>query len=509
MKTININSISIILLTIVFISPLLAQTLPPGKVTNIGKPINSEFDDFSPSLTADGKIMVFNSKRGKQYQDIYISTFENGKWTEPQPMNELNSPYNDETPFITPDGAFLFFASDRDGSFEMPANSSGQIKVSFDLYVSENINGQWRIPIKVPGGVNTRHHERSPSLSADSQTLFFSQWPFGDAEKAQIVMAAYRDGEFVNPEIMPAPVNIGAQDAGFVPSPDGKGFYFSSRRGGRGDWDIFYVSYTEGRFGEPVNLGNEINSNANEIYLSIIGNTMFFCSNRDGGLGLYDIYNSAVPEKPQEKNKIKIIVKDKKTKAPLSVDMNVSTKIRESDEKTATYEVKKKTDKNGEAEIQYNPQVRDMDIIIDKEGYLPFFKSIDVPQSKGEPQICELIPIEKEASFDIHSIHFDYESAKIKSESYPYLNTLADYLKKHTSMKFEIIGHTDLHGTDEFNNKLSRERAQAVKDYLVSRGLDEKRFSIRGAGKSSPKIPKIGPGFDEENRRTEFRLTEK
>ncbi|MCU0822922.1 MAG: hypothetical protein MUC95_10710, partial [Spirochaetes bacterium] len=289
MKIINNNFIILFLLTIVFISPMPAQTLPPGKAVNIGKPVNSQYDEFSPSLTADGKTMVFNSKRGAKYQDIYVSTNENGKWLEPLLMSELNSEYNDETPYITPDGAFIFFASDRDGSLEMPADSSGRIRVSFDLYVSENVNGRWRNPIKVPGAVNTKHHERSPSLSFDSQTLFYSQWPFGDAEKAQIAAASYKDGEFVNPEVLPAPVNIDAQDAGLVPSPDGKGFYFSSRRGGRGDWDIFYISCSDGSFGEPVNLGTGINSNANEIYLSIIGTTMYFCSNRDGGRGLYDI----------------------------------------------------------------------------------------------------------------------------------------------------------------------------------------------------------------------------
>ncbi|MCP4763249.1 MAG: OmpA family protein, partial [archaeon] len=81
-----------------------------------------------------------------------------------------------------------------------------------------------------------------------------------------------------------------------------------------------------------------------------------------------------------------------------------------------------------------------------------------------------------------------------------------DYLSKNSELRFEIIGHTDLHGTEEFNDKLSLERAQAVKDYLAGRGLDEKRFIVKGAGESQPIVPKIGQEFDEKNRRTEFKL---
>lgn len=347
-------------------------------------------------------------------------------------------------------------------------------------------------------------------MSLDLQYLYYAQWPFGDINKSRIVRAEYHEGTFINPVALPAQINAGGQEAGFVPSPDGTGYFFSSRRSGSyGGWDIFYVSYENGKFGDPLNAGPEINSGANEIYLTFAGKTMYFCSNRKGGLGLYDIYTSAIPEVSQMDTRIEIIVREKKTEKPLSVEMNVSTKVREGEDKTVTYEIKKRTDEKGRADIKYNPLVTDFDIVIDHEGYLPYFETIETAKAKDKPQVLELTPIEKEASFDIHSIHFDFESAKIKEESYPYLKALADYLKKHPTMKFEIIGHTDLHGTAEFNNKLSLERAQSVRDYLTALGLDKERFNVRGAGKSKPKIPEKGPGADEANRRTEFKLLEK
>jgi outer membrane protein OmpA-like peptidoglycan-associated protein len=487
----------------------IAQTINVEKVVNIGQPINSSSADFAPSFTADGKTLVFNSKRGSSaYQHIYICYFKDGEWSSPVLIQEIASQYDDESPFITPDGEFIFFSSNRDGSMEMRKDTSGTIRVSFDLYVSKKVNGRWDSPIPIPGQVNTTSHERTPSLSIDSTTLFYTSMPFGDVSRARIMKADYSNGDFINPIVLPAPVNIGEQETGLVPSTDGKGFFFSSRRpGGYGGWDLWYVKYQDGTFGQPVNLGPEINSSKNEINLSVIKEYIYFCSDRDGGLGSYDIYTSKIAVTDDS---IKIIVQDKKTKKPVQTEMKISAKVKETEEgATITYEIKKQTDSKGEAIIKHKPQVKDMDVVINEEGYLPLLETLDIPSLKGNPQILELVPIEKEASFDIHSIYFDFESAVLKPESFPYLDALTEYLKQYQTMKFEIIGHTDLHGTDEFNDKLSLERANSVKQYLIGKGLTGDRFTIRGAGKRQPISPKLGPGFDEKNRRTEFKLIEK
>lgn len=484
---------------------LWAQVIHVEKIFNLKPPINTQWDDFAPSFTGDGKIIVFNSKRANgRNQDIFISFFRNGKWSNPRALHQLNSRFNDETPYITPDASFIFFSSDRDGSFEIPANSLGQIKVSYDIYLSKNINGQWSAPIKLPGNVNSIMHERSPALSLDLKTLYYTSWPFGEVSKAKIMKAEYYDGRFINPQPLPAPINMNTQDICFLPSLDGKGYYFSSRRpGGYGEWDIFYVNFTDGKFQTPVNLGPKINSKKSEIHLSMIGETLFFCSNREGGFGRYDIYSSKLFK---EDNTIKLIVRDKKTKKPVPAEMELSTKVKEDEESTVIYKIKKQTDSKGEATVTYDPKVKEMDVLIKEDGYLPLFKTIDIPAAKGKPQLLELAQIEKKASFEIHAIHFDFESSKIKQESFPYLNALANYLEENLSMRFEIVGHTDLHGSHEFNDKLSLERAEAVKKYLVGKGLSPNRFAVKGLGKTKPKIPKIGPEFDKINRRTEFIL---
>jgi outer membrane protein OmpA-like peptidoglycan-associated protein len=398
---------------IAYISPFIhlnAQTFssyePPK---NLGPTVNSPKNDFAPAVSPDGSFMIFNSNRNGKYQDLYICYLKDGKWSDPEPLTQVNSPYNDETPFLSADGTILLFSSDRDGSIEMPKNNLNQVKVSFDLYWSKRVNGEWTAPEPLPGDVNTEYHEKTPSLSRDGKTLYYCTWIFGDMNRTSMVKAEYRNGRFVNPKPLPAPFNSGYQDLALIPAEDLNGFFFASNRPDSiGKFDIYFVSFANGKFGTPLNLGDRVNSKENEIYLSRADQQYYICSDRPGGSGLFDLYSSFV--------------------------------------------------------------------------------------------------FTREAAFETRAIHFDFDEAVIREESYPYLDALYQFLKEHGDTMIEIIGHTDLHGTDDYNTQLSRKRAEAVKNYLSGKGLDPKRFTIIGAGKSQPVVNQTGKGFDELNRRTEFRI---
>jgi outer membrane protein OmpA-like peptidoglycan-associated protein len=376
---------------------------------NLGSPVNSAKNDFAPTLGPDGSYMIFNSNRNGKYQDLFISCFKDGVWQTPRPLTRLNSPYNDESPFLSSDGKILVFSSDRDGSYELPINESGQIKVSFDLYWSSLVDGEWTVPERIPGEVNTASHEKAPSLSSDGKTLYYSMWPFGDITLATMMKAEFRDDGFRDAKPLDEPFNSGYRDLALIPAEDLGGFFFSSMRPDSiGQFDIYFVSYKNGSFGKPENLGPTINSAESEIYLTRADQRYFITSNRQGGKGLFDLYSAYI----------------------------------------------------------FTPK----------------------------------------ASFETRAILFDFDRWEIKPESFPYLDALAKFLKSHDSIGLEIVGHTDLHGTDEYNNKLSFDRAEAVKKYLAGKGLDPARFRIAGAGKTRPVISKTGEGFDELNRRTEFKI---
>ena len=394
------------------------EQIPEKPPENIGQPVNTPGDEFSPSVTEDGSVMIFNAKRGgEKYQNLYFCKRTDKGWSEPRPFSGMNSKYNDEAPFLTPDGKLLFFSSDRDGSAEMPKDAKGRIRVSFDIYMSTRTPQGWTPPRRVSPPINSIHHERSPTFDVETRTLFFARWQFGDPTGSKIYAAKFTKSGFSKPVALPDSINAGHREAAFVPQGGGLFHFASTRPGGKGGFDLYQVQRDdEGKFGSVTNAGETVNSPGDDIYFSRRGGLFYLSSNRAGGKGRYDIYGkSAVLFKQTDKGRV----------------------------------------------------------------------------------------------FTTRSIHFDHDSAELRPESFPILDKLAGFLKDKSEVKVEITGHTDLNGTADYNKDLSRRRALSVRDYLVhKRGLKGDRFVTRGAGMSEPLVAKKGPGYNERNRRTEFRIIE-
>ncbi len=634
-------------------SSLVAQE---RKFESLPSPINSKYNDFAPSLTADGKTMVFSSNR-RGSVDIYITYKNNGKWTVPRALTALNSRYSDETPYISPNGSMILFASDRDGSFEMPRDASGRVRVSFDIYMSTRKGNSFSRPRKVPM-VNTTDHEKAPSLSLDGKFIFFSRWKFGTMSGSRIYGAAIqKDGSMGQVLPLPAEINSGSAEFGFVPATDRNGYYFSAaRKDTKGMWDIYFIPILGKSFGKVEKLPNAVNSTASDSYLTSNKNYIYFSSNRKGGLGGFDIYAYAMKQvlvvkvidkktrkpletklemntagmpitnqrtnkkgiyefakkKPLERIRVskegyqaatihkpifkddtllveleqkakkqqwQVTVLDSKTKKPLQAQVtakdsakintlqaneqgnaiftttdpavisalsatlkgykdysneqpkfekhkitiyleeqprNIAFELRLVNKKTgqpvigqATIHVGKKkikwsADSGGRIALDVNSRGKVNAVSVAERGYLPYYK--ENPEFTEEGHIVYLEPVEKEKSFTLHNIQFDFNSARLKSRSKVFLKELSTYLKDNRSLRFRIIGHTDLNGSAEYNKKLSLRRAKAVKKYLVQSGVAARRFEVAGAGKSRPLVKKKSAKADALNRRTEFKV---
>ncbi|MBR6417646.1 MAG: OmpA family protein [Bacteroidales bacterium] len=112
------------------------------------------------------------------------------------------------------------------------------------------------------------------------------------------------------------------------------------------------------------------------------------------------------------------------------------------------------------------------------------------------------------STFVLHNIFFDYDKATLLQQSYNELHTLLGILQSHPTMKIEICGHTDGHGSTDYNQRLSENRARAVVDYLVSHGIDVRRLSFKGYGKSRPIDTNTTEEGRAKNRRVEFVVKE-
>lgn len=145
------------------------------------------------------------------------------------------------------------------------------------------------------------------------------------------------------------------------------------------------------------------------------------------------------------------------------------------------------------------------------EGYYSVTRDLDVTNLNKYTEIDEqnlyLAPIEMDQVVRLNNIFFEEKSAVIKAESFPELNRFVAFLKLNKKIEIELQGHTDNQGKPEDLLKLSKERAQAIADYLTSQKIDEKRITVTGFGDTQP----IGFNKDEDgremNRRVEFKIT--
>jgi outer membrane protein OmpA-like peptidoglycan-associated protein len=110
-------------------------------------------------------------------------------------------------------------------------------------------------------------------------------------------------------------------------------------------------------------------------------------------------------------------------------------------------------------------------------------------------------------TFVLKDIFFEFDKSTILQQSYFELRSLISLLETYPNMRIEIRGHTDGKGSDSYNQRLSENRAKAVTDYLISKGISEKRLQYKGYGKTMP----IDTNDTEEgranNRRVEFKIT--
>ena len=524
-----------------------------GKFVNPGFRINSEGDDFSPSITADGSIMVFNSKKPEeQSHNIFICRKEKGLWSDPFPIFELCTDSNDETPFISADGKIIIFASDRPAGFSPPMTSDGNKRITFDLYISHYGDGRWSQPELLKGDVNTSMNERTPSLSHDGKYLFFTRWPYKNPDKSKIYMAELQNGKYINPKELPASINSGNFEVAFIPSYKDSRYYFSSmRNGGLGGWDIYYTIKTSKGFTEPVNASPSINSVFDDLYYAESRTDYVICNNTFGGLGGYDIYVSKDTMRVQEnvsskktvfskESKLKITVADSLTGKPLkNLPLRIGLITDADGLKDAARNTDSKTDSSGVFLIYPKKDVRwlsveplspdyrgsgiKVKVLPEQYQDVALYINRNPVKQKQAPEIKKETIIEKEITPEksitpeifksdeiikpaFRSIHFNFNSARIRNDDIPALYSIVEYLRLNDSAIIIITGYADSVGSRKANNRMSLARALAVKNFIMDMGIPGDRITAKGAGEVCTREKYYRKGKNLKFRRVDFTI---
>ena len=476
--------------------------------------INSPEWEYLPSLTADGRTMIF-TRRVRSNEDFYVSTYEEEVgWTPAEPMAGINTDENEGAQTLSADGRLLIFTG---------CNRPGG-RGSCALYLSELRDGRWTPPANLNAPINTAGWESHPSLSGNGRLLFFSSDRPGGQGKSDLWASARRpDGGWTNPINLGAVVNTAGQEEFPFFHPDGKTLYFSSDgHPGMGGKDIFYTQLdTNQIWGEPVNLGYPINtaSDENSLVISLDGRTAYFASDQrpEGsetaprGERTTDLFSFELPEavRPEPVTYVSAEVVDAFTGQAIAQAL-VELSILENQQVTE----RRRTNEDGRF-LLVLPAGETYALAVDQPGYLFYSDQFALGEgySIAEPYNLriELQPIAGALGKEpivLKNILFATGSAELLPPSVAELERLRKLLADNPALHVRINGHTDNVGGDAANQVLSENRAKAVYSYLVEKGIAADRLSYKGFGESKPVTANETPEGRAKNRRTEFEVVE-
>ncbi|HEX5172380.1 MAG TPA: OmpA family protein [Cyclobacteriaceae bacterium] len=510
-------------------------TATPGNfsIVNIGREINSEYEDYAPVLNAKEDEIVFTSRRrednlnenvaddNKPYEDIYIAHKEGGTWARATNIGPpVNTPYHGSNLALSKDGNTLFIYKDDNGG---------------DIYISErSADNSWSEPEPLAGIVNSSYTEKSITISSDEKTLYFSSDRPGGFGGLDIYKATLDSkGTWSNVKNLGPIINTEYDEDGPFIDSEGTNLYFSSRgHKGMGGHDIFRSAFDAqtNEWSDPVNLGYPINTPDDDIYFvsSVDGTRAFYSSVREDGMGYTDIYIITIPEGLQNIETTPVVAKDPNVTTPVVNPTNnviplkyvVSVIDAETKEPLdANIKLQGLKDNVIVASRKSSPGVtefsitsataKDYRLSAEREGYVFQNQNIKIQGASNEEKtLTKTIEMRKLAigvSGVLRNIYFDFDKWSFKNESYNELNKLERMMQQNQNIKVEIAGHTDAIGTVNYNLFLSRKRAEAVKDFLTKKGIDARRVKAVGYGKSKP----LASNDDEKegrelNRRVEF-----
>lgn len=523
-------------------------------IVNIGREINSEFDDYGPVLNESESELVFTTRRrddnlnenvaedNKPWEDIFTTTKSGGKWARAKNIGAIiNTKFNDSNLALSADGKTLYIYKD-DGNG--------------DIYVSERLaDGTWGVPDALPGIINSSYREASVSVTENGDILYFaSERPGGLGGSDIYVCTKDSKGEWSKVKNLGSSINTELDEDGPFIDYDGKSLYFSSRgRKGMGGYDIYkstLINLDRNEWSEPENLGFPINTPDDDVYFvnSKDGKRAYYASIRDDGMGYTDIYMITIPdevkkEEPKKEEPVVEPIKEEPKKEEPKKEEPKKEEPKKEEPKKVQLQPFKYLVKVVDAEskfpldarvklqglkdnvaVGFSPvgngtyefsikekSAKDYRLSVEKEGYIFQNQSIRIEgaseQVKTKTLIVELRKLKVGVSSVLRNIYFDFAKATFLQESYNELNKLETMLKQNTGMQVEISGHTDSVGPAEYNKQLSQRRANAVKNFLTSKGIDTRRIKAVGYGEDKP-IASNDDNADgrEINRRVEFKV---
>jgi outer membrane protein OmpA-like peptidoglycan-associated protein len=480
---------------------------------NIGPKVNSKFGEISPYLSADGREMYFLRSMPRKgatdnVQSLWYSRMdEKGEWGVAKYMAP---PFNVGLRNSSVDG----ISTDNNVILIKGYFINGTRSDTFGYSLIKRENNTWKTPEGIEiDNLNTlrRGEYVGAQMTPDSKAIliYFSEAK-GSKNSDLYICFKTADKHYSAPKYLKA-LNTQYDESGMFLASDNRTLYFSSdRSGGLGDNDIYKstrLDDTWDKWSEPVNMGPTINSDKWDNYFTVDarGEFAYMVSSKEGGQGESDIVRIKLKEelKPQPVILVKGLVLDKSTNKSIEAGIKYDELRSGRNEGIAISDAV-----TGAYQISL-PYGENYSFNASAENYISISDNIDLTKISDFKEITRnlyLVPITKGQVVRINNIFFDTGKSDLKPESFPELNRLAELLEKREKLEIELGGHTDNVGSDDVNFTLSGQRALSVQSYLLAKGISAARIKSTGYGKTKPETTNDTEEGRAINRRVEFTI---
>ncbi|MFN8340132.1 MAG: OmpA family protein [Cyclobacteriaceae bacterium] len=499
-------------------------------------PPHSAWDEMCPVLSPDGRELYFvmarhplNTAGKKDPGDIWVTRNQNGVWSAPEPVSALNhGGYNAILGFGL-SGNQVYLAGHYDG--KRPGNGQG-------ISVATRQGAGWSAPVpeSIPYFSNRSSHT-SGHVAAGGSVFLFAAESYGTEGQEDLYVCFRTETGWTEPRNLGKGINTPAQEVTPWLSADQRTLYFASNgRAGYGSFDVYFSQRLDDSWQQwslPVNMGSRVNSEGREMFYHTFpeqGFALYMSTHNSDGYGEIRqhtpelVADSLIRSVPSRVNAVDTVVRivPLVREKPLQAEeklVRISGKVmdaRSSQPLIASIHYRSDTlfavnsGPDGLYALQI-PSTSVYGVTVEAPGYIGNYEKLDIHTYEMKTLVMNfrLQPVEVGATVNLKNVLFQQSTSNLLEESSDELNMVVEFLKSNPHVEIELGGHTDNRGLHQHNLKLSRERVEKVKEYLVSHGISAGRISGKGYGGTRPIAENDAEDTRRLNRRVEFVILRK
>ncbi len=494
-----------------------------NKINTEGAPVNENDSTliFTSLRTDKKEYMVEDDTANTPKRKLYVAKRQNDAWTfNGEYAPQFNDPMaNTGNACFSPDRKRIYFTRCKPNFNE---------EMTCAIFVSERTESGWSEPVKLPKTINKPQFTSTmPAVTTDpvkgNEVIYFVSnrkegkggtdiWYTVYDKKTKLYRAPRNAGTKIN--------SSGDEISPFFDNETRTLYYSSDGLGGLGGFDIFKATGDGKKWLATENIGQPINTGADDIFYTISTNREegFFVSNRKGGNALKnatccdDIYYY----KRSEYVKILLAGTVNELLDPGVVVPDATIEVYLKDKKTQEKILVKTITSDSQGNYSTSLEAdKDYMLIVKKKDYLGTTSDVTTVGITQSKTISKNLPVSKKPKDPIHIPNIQYEFDKsniLESSKIAIDTTVLALMEANPELIIEIQSHTDNKGSDQYNEKLSQKRAESVVKYLTSKGISPDRLKAKGYGESAPIAPnENADGSDNpegraQNRRTDFKI---